>query len=779
MYGDSDSQSDSDGDDRDDMQETSTPVYPGAEITLGVSMLLIISFVTKHNLTGEGLSDLLQLINLHCLKECLLPRTLYKFKQWFADLKHPLVYHKYCARCCLLIDAKAASNVCANPLCNADLSKVESLDYFIEFPIEYQLQSLCKRQGFLDKLRHRFTRKKKNAGAYEDIYDGKVYKDLCSQGLLDKETNVSFTWNTDGIPVFKSSKMSMWPVYLMLNELPYASRQKSDNMILAGLWFGKGKPLMQSYFEPLHDALCKLETQGIEIKTETERCVLKGFLICGTFDLPARASVCNMNQYNGQYSCIKCEQRGETCKAGKGNVHIYPPQRDNIMGPKRTDASVKACGELAAKESSVKQVQGIKGPSHLSYFRCYSLVRGTGIDYMHGILLGVVKLLANLWFSSEHSDELFSLWKHVAVVDKQLEEIKPPNNIRRAPRSLSDHKQYWKASEWRNWLLYYSVPIIRDIALKDYFDHYLLLVQATFVMLQDSIIPSQLEMCEQMLTEFVVMFPALYGARYLTLNVHQLLHLPECVRDLGPLWAFSCFPFEDINGKLMKMFHGTQHVDKQIVSAVSTLQKIPELYHKDLLYHPDALAFYSKMCGEFVRKNDVLLEDDTYAVGSKTLATFDSLDSLAAVCDLLAYMPAKFVRFSRIRKGREVFHSKMYTRTHKRNSYTITYEDSSKCIKYGLVQYYLQCYPPCNHGVACKDVCRCAAQNIAVVSELRSCPIEFCVETQAVTLVERPDRGQPHIAIPLVWVKKKCVLVDLRGSMNMYICQMPNITEKD
>ena len=37
----------------------------------------------------------------------------------------------------------------------------------------------------------------------------------------------------------------------------------------------------------------------------------------------------------------------------------------------------------------------------------------------------------------------------------------------------------------------------------------------------------------------------------MTLNVHGLLHLPEIVTNLGPLWAHSCFPFEAANGDLL------------------------------------------------------------------------------------------------------------------------------------------------------------------------------------------------------------------------------------
>ena len=50
----------------------------------------------------------------------------------------------------------------------------------------------------------------------------------------------------------------------------------------------------------------------------------------------------------------------------------------------------------------------------------------------------------------------------------------------------------------------------------------------------------------------------------MTANVHGLLHLSDTVRRLGPLWAHSCFPFEAANGLILKLFHGTQNVEKQV-----------------------------------------------------------------------------------------------------------------------------------------------------------------------------------------------------------------------
>ena len=54
------------------------------------------------------------------------------------------------------------------------------------------------------------------------------------------------------------------------------------------------------------------------------------------------------------------------------------------------------------------------------------------------------------------------------------------------------------------------------------------------------------------------------GERYMTINVHTLLHLPETVKNLGPLWAHSCFSFEATNGDLLHFFHGSQGIEKQV-----------------------------------------------------------------------------------------------------------------------------------------------------------------------------------------------------------------------
>ena len=54
------------------------------------------------------------------------------------------------------------------------------------------------------------------------------------------------------------------------------------------------------------------------------------------------------------------------------------------------------------------------------------------------------------------------------------------------------------------------------------------------------------------------------GDRYCTANVHMLLHFADAVRNLGPLYVHSAFPFESMNGWLGDLYHGTKDPQNQV-----------------------------------------------------------------------------------------------------------------------------------------------------------------------------------------------------------------------
>ena len=60
------------------------PLYDGCPITVGVSMLLIMTVAMHHGMTGEALQDILTLVSLHCISPNYCTESLRKFKQYFA-----------------------------------------------------------------------------------------------------------------------------------------------------------------------------------------------------------------------------------------------------------------------------------------------------------------------------------------------------------------------------------------------------------------------------------------------------------------------------------------------------------------------------------------------------------------------------------------------------------------------------------------------------------------------------------------------------------------------
>ena len=78
---------------------------------------------------------------------------------------------------------------------------------------------------FVQGLRYRFQRVKRDDKNIEDVYDGAVYQSKCGPGgFLSEPYNLSVKLNTDGVAIFHSSQFGVWPLFLLVNELPPSLR---------------------------------------------------------------------------------------------------------------------------------------------------------------------------------------------------------------------------------------------------------------------------------------------------------------------------------------------------------------------------------------------------------------------------------------------------------------------------------------------------------------------------------------------------------------------------
>lgn len=74
---------------------------------------------------------------------------------------------------------------------------------------------------FVNGLKHRFQRVKTAVDNFEDVYDGALYRQKFAHGgILAEPYNISVKLNTDGVAIFRSSQFGVWPLFLLVNELP-------------------------------------------------------------------------------------------------------------------------------------------------------------------------------------------------------------------------------------------------------------------------------------------------------------------------------------------------------------------------------------------------------------------------------------------------------------------------------------------------------------------------------------------------------------------------------
>ena len=393
---------------------------------------------------------------------------------------------------------------------------------------------------------------------------------------------------------------------------------KAENVILCGFWVGGTKPLMNFLLEPISSYLHKLSTIGTTINIGKEKIIIRAKLVLGVFDLPAKAAVLCCKQYNGEYGCHVCLNPG---KRMPNNSRIYLPQP---MYPEKTHNQITVGARLA--QLTNKSMLGVNGTSSLA--PVLDLVESIPVDYMHCVLEGVTRWLLKAWTDSSYHGSPFYIGRSITQIDTQLLKQKPPQEASRPPRSIKKHMKYWKASELRNWLLYYSLPLLLNVLPPLYWHHYALLVCAMHILLGDRINIPQIDAAEQMLIDFCKMLPELYGEASCTANAHLLNHLTKYVRLWGPLWTHSAFGFESKNGHLKHLFHGKSDILNQLIFNVNVQNSLQNMHREIFKNESDkTISYISNLTNKAPRSTMTAIGDHMYAIGQRKVSVTTSEQS--------------------------------------------------------------------------------------------------------------------------------------------------------
>ncbi|KAK3920378.1 Halomucin [Frankliniella fusca] len=553
-------------------------IYYGEEgrdcpITLNEGTLLIMSFAMRFGLSDLAIENLLQLLNCHMPVDAY--SSLYNFQKEIPA--PPLVQRNYyCpgANCRRPISFQERENfvVCqCNFECEKEhLNKLQS--YYLSLPLKEQLISLLKDDNVFSKLRWEDR-------SVSDVISGQFYRDRINDGTIRVGRDITLQFNTDGAQIFKSSSLNVWPIQVMINELPYNIRKNS--IILCGLWYGS-KPNMNTFLDSFIRELTSLHQDGFHIPHEPPR-HLKVHTILSSVDSVARAPMQGLKQFSGMYGCSFCLHPGEYTAVGRGGAVLYP----GGLGPLRTARNhrLDTIEYNRVPRARNFHIQGVKGTAALLVLPVFNIIDSFVPDYLHAVLLGVVETMVEHW-TSVPGQWYIGNDEKIDDIDRVLLTIKPPCEITRTPRTFYS-RHLWRGHEWKNFLLYYSIPCLKAVNFPaKYLNHWFLLVYGISCFLRDHITDEDYARGTAAINEYVRKLSAIYSTPVLMkFNTHLLLHIPKSVKDFGALWAWSTFKYEHYNGFLAKMFKSSQSAQLQIcknyVRFQGVAQKISELYNEE------------------------------------------------------------------------------------------------------------------------------------------------------------------------------------------------------
>ena len=411
-------------------------------------LFLISAYTLRFLISEKGKEGLLELVKLFAGPEFQNARALTNSSFNSFNLSTNLVsYVFYCDICNEKLIAPVSKKDIPKEiqtcyLCEQQYSlKTDSENSFVLLDVEHQLRLLLEnkavQKAVIENIRRIDTKKLTNNNCIEDVHDGIMYRKV-----VPKESNVihlTYNANTDGANIFNSSKRSLWPLQISINELPPSIRFK--NIILAALWITSREPKpsgMQLYLSEFLEKTRRLREHGIKVThydTKEDFHVFKLHPICMCVDSVARPVIQNRLQYNGYFSCSWCYIRGIH---SAGTVR-YSITEDSVL--RSHDAHLV---DVRNSERTQRIVNGVKGPCVLSTLRNFDCVWGFPQDYLHGILLGVSRQLWNIWTNPGTSYYLSLADRE--HVNKRMEKIKPPLYVHRLIRLLTE-KCKWKASE--------------------------------------------------------------------------------------------------------------------------------------------------------------------------------------------------------------------------------------------------------------------------------------------------------------------------------------------
>ncbi|XP_045028751.1 uncharacterized protein LOC116931694 [Daphnia magna] len=330
----------------------------------------------------------------------------------------------------------------------------------------------------------------------------------------------------DGLPSSKSTNSQFWPVLGRL-------KLKGAKVFDIGFYQGTSKP--ENANEYLHDFLTEISelmVEGFQYNGSLIKIEIEAFCC----DAPALSFIKCVKPCGSYFGCSKCETQGEYVhnESGRGG-RVTLPEIDAIL---RTDESFRS-REQQTHHTGLSILENLP----------INMTNDFPIDPMHLVYLGAMRKLLHIWYNQRRSMKVRISKQIISEISGILEDIAKliPVEFSRKTRSL-DEVSRLKATECRLKLPYVLPVILKHRLPEEVYNHFMLLHIVIRILSCDEKVKEEdnIEYANNLLIRFVEQSPSIYGDKFVSYNIHNLIHLVDECRRLGPMETFSCFSFEII-----------------------------------------------------------------------------------------------------------------------------------------------------------------------------------------------------------------------------------------
>lgn len=231
--------------------------------------------------------------------------------------------------------------------------------------------------------------------------------------------------------------------------------------------------------------------------------------------------------------------------------------------PLRNDADFRA-GVYEAHYKKRTVIENIIGLDMINHFPIG--------DALHLIDMGVTKRFLQGFMSGSLNNFNAKLSAHqINQISDFLTATVLPQEFNRQLRALGEVK-FWKATEFRSFLFYVSPVIMQAFFKHEIYEHFMNFFCAIVICSKHGQSSHNYEIAQCMIYDFLEGIKILYGRSLFTSNIHNLCHLVDDVKRLGPLDTFTAYTAESKLFQIKRLVRTGNLPLSQVARRISELQ---------------------------------------------------------------------------------------------------------------------------------------------------------------------------------------------------------------